>query len=76
MQKHWRKSPCTISNDQKECIEGRQMIETIRLIQDVIHYANEKYSEGAIIFANQQKAFERADEVKMPDHHVVVYNTG
>ena len=53
--------PSIISNDQKACIEGRQITDTIRLIQDVIDQTDEEDMGGAIIFLDQQKAFDRVE---------------
>ena len=53
--------PSIISTDQKACIQGRQITETIRLIQDIIDKVDEDDTEGAIIFLDQQKAFDRVE---------------
>ena len=47
--------PYIIGNDQKACIEGRQITETIRLIQDLIDQADNDNTEGAIIFLTNRK---------------------
>ena len=44
--------------DQTAYIQGRQITETIRVVQDVIDQANVQESKGVIIFLNQQKAFD------------------
>ena len=53
--------PSIISHDQKACVKGRQITDTIRLIQDIIDKVDNDDSEGAIIFLDQQKAFDRVE---------------
>ena len=53
--------PSLIGSDQKAFIAGRQITETVRLIQDIIDKADENDEEGAIIFLDQEKAFDRVE---------------
>ena len=53
--------PSIIHDDQKAYIEGRQIMENIRLTQDVIDMTDETDTPGAIIFLDQQKAFDRVE---------------
>ena len=51
--------PSTIHTDQTASIKGRTINDNIRLIQDVISYANEKKLPLAVISVDQLKAFDR-----------------
>ena len=53
--------PDLINEDQKAYIEGRQIIENVRLTQDIISFADEENIEGAIIFLDQKKAYDRVE---------------
>jgi hypothetical protein len=47
--------------DQKGFVEGRNISEANRMIQDIIQYADEENEEGIIVFLDQQKAFDRVE---------------
>ena len=53
--------PSIIHPDQKAFLAGRQITESVRLIQDVIDFTDYDDKEGAIIFLDQQKAFDRVE---------------
>ena len=53
--------PCIISEDQRAFLKGRQISESVRLTQDIINQAEENNSEGAIIFLDQEKAYDRIE---------------
>ena len=53
--------PAIVKDDQKAYIEGQQIIENVRLTQDIISMCDENDSEGAIIFLDQQKAYDRIE---------------
>jgi len=53
--------PAIINDDQKAYIEGRQIIENVRLTEDIISMSDEFDSPGAIIFLDQQKAYDRVE---------------
>ena len=49
-----------ISTDQKGFVKDRNIFQGNRLLQDMIDYTEIEGEEGAIIFLDQQKAFDRA----------------
>ena len=53
--------PSLINEDQRAYIEGRQMTESIRLTQDIFDFADLDNKPGAIIFLDQQKAYDRVE---------------
>ena len=53
--------PKLIHPDQKGFVKGRNISDANRLIQDIIDYADNEDLEGAIIFLDQQKAFDRIE---------------
>ena len=53
--------PQLISTDQQGYIKGRFIGFNIRQIQDVIDYADELDSEGAILFLDFRKAFDTVE---------------
>ena len=53
--------PTIINSDQKAFLAGRQISESIRLTQDIIDYIESNDSKGAIIFLDQEKAFDRVE---------------
>jgi hypothetical protein len=53
--------PNKISTDQKGFVKGRNIFQGNRLLQDIIDYTAMEDEEGAIIFLDQQKAFDRAE---------------
>ena len=53
--------PKIIHGDQKGFVPGRNIQNANRFIQDLIHYTDEENLEGAIIFLDQQKAFDRVE---------------
>ena len=53
--------PKIIDSDQKGFVQGRQIFEGNRLLQDIIDYVDMTDDEGAIIFLDQQKAFDRSE---------------
>lgn len=53
--------PSIINEDQKAYIEGRQITESVRLTQDVIDIYDKENQPGAIIFLDQQKAYDRIE---------------
>jgi exodeoxyribonuclease III len=53
--------PSIIKTDQKAFIKGRQISEHIRLTKDIIHFADEQNTKGAIVFLDQQKAYDRVE---------------
>ena len=53
--------PSVIHTDQKAFLTGRQITESVRLIQDIIETADLDDEPGAIIFVDQQKAFDRIE---------------
>ena len=53
--------PNKISTDQKGLVKGRNIFQGNRLLQDIIDYTAMEDEEGAIIFLDQQKAFDRAE---------------
>jgi hypothetical protein len=50
-----------IHSDQKGFVNGRNISEANRLIQDVIAYTDREDDDGIIIFLDQQKAFDRVE---------------
>lgn len=53
--------PKIINTDQKGFVQGRQIFDANRLLQDIIDYTDMTNEEGAIIFLDQQKAFDRTE---------------
>jgi hypothetical protein len=53
--------PNIIFNDQKGYVDGRNINEANRFIQDVISYSDIEQNEGIIIFLDQTKAFDRCE---------------
>ena len=53
--------PKIIKSDQKAFLKSRQISENIRLTEDIITYTDQIKSEGAIIFLDQEKAFDRVE---------------
>jgi hypothetical protein len=53
--------PEVIQEDQKAFLQGRQITENIRLTHDIIQNADIEESGGAIIFLDQQKAYDRVE---------------
>ena len=53
--------PKIINTDQKGFAKGRNIFDGNRLLQDIIDYTEIEDEEGAIIFLDQQKAFDRAE---------------
>ena len=53
--------PTIIHPDQKAFLPGRQITHTVRLVQDIIDQAEMEDEEGAIIFLDQEKAFDRVE---------------
>ena len=53
--------PQIIKSDQKAFLKSRQISESVRLTQDLIHYVDENGTNGAIIFLDQEKAFDRVE---------------
>ena len=52
--------PHVISQDQT-CIPGRNIATNLHTLNDVIKYANSRNIEAAILFLDQEKAFDRVD---------------
>ena len=52
--------PSIISNDQT-CIPGRNIASNLHTLNDIVKYANSKNIEAAIVFLDQEKAFDRVD---------------
>ena len=52
--------PSIISNDQA-CIPGRNMASNLHTLHDIVKYANSNNTEAAILFLDQEKAFDRVD---------------
>ncbi len=50
-----------VHEDQKAFVSGRQILEGITQIRDVIEYTEMENTEAAIIFLDQQKAFDRVE---------------
>ena len=48
-----------IHTDQKGFVEGRNISENNRMIDDIIEFADKEDEECVIIFVDQQKAFDR-----------------
>ena len=53
--------PQIIDFDQKGFVKGRNIFQGNRLLQDVIDFCELEDEEGAILFLDQQKAFDRAE---------------
>ena len=53
--------PKIINTDQKGFVKGRNIFDGNRLLQDIIDYTEIEDEEGAIIFLEQYKAFDRAE---------------
>lgn len=53
--------PNIIHSDQRGFIKDRNIEESIRLLSDVIEYTDKENKGGAIIFLDQQKAFDRVE---------------
>jgi hypothetical protein len=53
--------PNIINTDQRGFVKGRNIFQRNRLLQDIIDYTEMADEEGAIIFLDQQKAFDRAE---------------
>ena len=53
--------PSVIQEDQKAFLQGRQITENIRLTHDIIQNADIEETGGAIIFLDQQKAYDRVE---------------
>ena len=52
--------PSIISNDQT-CITGRNIASNLHSLNDIVKYANSRNIEAAILFLDQEKAFDRVD---------------
>ena len=52
--------PSIISNDQT-CIPRRNIASNLHTLHDIVKYANSKNIEAAILFLDQEKAFDRVD---------------
>jgi hypothetical protein len=53
--------PNIINTDQRGFVKGRNIFQGNRLLQDIIDYTEMEDEEGAIIFLDQQKAFDRVE---------------
>jgi exodeoxyribonuclease III len=53
--------PSVIHEDQKAFLKGRQITENVRLTHDIIQNADIVESSGAVIFLDQQKAYDRVE---------------
>ena len=53
--------PNIISIEQKGFATGRNIVQENRLLQDIIDYTEMEDEEVAIIFLDQQKAFDRSE---------------
>ena len=53
--------PNIIKDDQKGFVPGRNIHDANRLLQDIIQYNDNENKEGAIIFLDQEKAFDRVE---------------
>ncbi|MCG8113315.1 MAG: reverse transcriptase family protein, partial [Candidatus Thiodiazotropha taylori] len=53
--------PSIIHDDQKGFVQGRNINEANRLLQDVIYYTDQNHIESAIIFLDYEKAFDRVE---------------
>ena len=53
--------PTIINTDQKGFAKGRNIFDGNRLLQDIIDYTEIEDEEGAIIFLEQHKAFDRTE---------------
>ena len=51
----------TIINSDQTCVPGRNIALNTHTLNDVIKYANSKNIQAAILFIDQQKAFDRVD---------------
>ena len=50
-----------IHSDQKGFVEGRNISESNRMIDDIINYMDEADQEGIIVFVDQEKAYDRVE---------------
>ena len=53
--------PSLISEDQRAYIEGRNIIGSVRLTKDLIDLTNENDEPGAIVYLDQEKAYDRVE---------------
>lgn len=53
--------PKIIGSDQNGFVQGRYLFKSNRLLQDLIEFVDMKDEEGAIIFLDQMKAFDRIE---------------
>ena len=53
--------PDIIGTDQKGFVQGRNIFDCNRLLQDIIEYVDILDEQGIIIFLDQQKAFDRTE---------------
>ena len=53
--------PKIIHPDQKGFVQGRNINQANRLLQDIIHYSDQKEQNAAIIFLDYEKAFDRVE---------------
>ena len=53
--------PNIIDTDQKGFVKGRNIFQGNQLLQNIIDYTDIEDEEGAILFLDQQKAFDRAE---------------
>ena len=49
----------TINNSDQTCVPGRNVALNTRTLNDVIKYVNSKNIQAAILFIDQEKAFDR-----------------
>jgi hypothetical protein len=64
-----------IHSDQKGFIEGRNISESNRMIDDIINYVDEEDQEGIIVFVDQEKAYDRV-EWGWVNHVLKAFNFG
>ena len=64
-----------IHSDQKGFVEGRNISESIRMIDDIINYVDEEVQEGIIVFVDLEKADDRV-EWGCVNHVVKGFNFG
>ena len=50
-----------IYSDQKEFVEGRNISESNRMIDDIINYVDEEDQDGIIVFVDKEKAYDRVE---------------
>ena len=60
--------PKIINNDQVGFVKGRQIVDAIRVIQDIMHYTDYKKLPGILLFVDFKKIFDSLEWFSWKNH--------